>query len=193
MRFSLKLLSRISEKVIKYVFRWKRRQINKNEKFSNFQRCIAKLQPLIKLEELCRKILQQNSYLRKILRFSKKKKKKNRKMISFSNFCSFFETETLEQNIRRSHKICFFRCKRREINRKIRNFQIFEKISFIARLQPLIKLEVIMPSLQIFKNMLIRVILHAEFITAMKTVQNPTIVVKNAKKKKKKQKNDQFW
>ena len=30
LRFSLKLLSRISEKVIKYVFRWKRRQINKN-------------------------------------------------------------------------------------------------------------------------------------------------------------------
>ena len=30
LRFSLKLLSRISEKVIKYVFRWKRRHINKN-------------------------------------------------------------------------------------------------------------------------------------------------------------------
>ena len=30
----------------------------------------------------------------------------NRKMISFSNFCSFFEvfTETLEQNIKKSHK-----------------------------------------------------------------------------------------
>ena len=34
--------------------------------------------------------------------------------------------------------------------------------------------------------MLIRVFLHAEFISAMKTVQNPTIFVKNAKKKKKK-------
>ena len=33
--------------------------------------------------------------------------------------------------------------------------------------------------------MLIRVILHAEFISAMKTVQNPLIFVKNAKKKKK--------
>ena len=32
------------------------------------------------------------------------------------------------------------------------------------------------------KNMLIRVFLHAEFISAMKTVQNPTIFVKNAKK-----------
>ena len=32
--------------------------------------------------------------------------------------------------------------------------------------------------------MLIRVFLHAEFIYAMKTVQNPTIFVKNAKKKK---------
>ena len=34
--------------------------------------------------------------------------------------------------------------------------------------------------------MLIRVFLHAEFISAMKTVQSPTIFVKNAKKKKKK-------
>ena len=30
LRFSLKLLSRISEKVKKYVFRWKRRQIKQN-------------------------------------------------------------------------------------------------------------------------------------------------------------------
>ena len=38
--------------------------------------------------------------------FVKNAKKKNRKMISFGNFCSFFEvfTETLEQNIRKSHK-----------------------------------------------------------------------------------------
>ena len=36
--------------------------------------------------------------------------------------------------------------------------------------------------------MLIRVFLHAEFISAMKTVPNPTIFVKNAKKKKKKEK-----
>ena len=35
---------------------------------------------------------------------------------------------------------------------KIRNFQIFEKISFIARLQPLIKLEVIMPYQQILQK-----------------------------------------
>ena len=32
----------------------------------------------------------------------------------------------------------------------------------------------------------IRVFLHAEFISAMKTVQNPTIFMKNVKKKKKK-------
>ena len=32
--------------------------------------------------------------------------------------------------------------------------------------------------------MLIRVFLHAEFISAMKTVPNPMIFVKNAKKKK---------
>ena len=36
LRFSLKLFSIISEKVIKNVFRWKRRQINKNEQFSIF-------------------------------------------------------------------------------------------------------------------------------------------------------------
>ena len=38
-----------------------------------------------------------------------------------------------------------------------------------------------MPYLQIQKNMLIRAFLHAEFISAMKTVQNPTIFVNNAK------------
>ena len=42
--------------------------------------------------------------------------------------------------------------------------------------------------------MLIRVFLHAEFITVMKTVQNPSIFMKNAKKNiyiyiKKKKKN----
>ena len=31
--------------------------------------------------------------------------------------------------------------------------------------------------------MLIRVFLHAEFISAMKTVENPTIFMKNAEKK----------
>ena len=48
-----------------------------------------------------------------------KKKKKNRKMISFGNFCSFFEvfTETLEQNIGKSHKKKFFRWKRRQIKK----------------------------------------------------------------------------
>ena len=76
---------------------------------------------------------------------------------------------------------------------KIRNFQIFENISFIARLQSLIKLKGNYAlSANSTKNMLIRVFLHAEFIYAMKTVQNPTIFVKNTKKKKK-QKDDQFW
>ena len=32
--------------------------------------------------------------------------------------------------------------------------------------------------------MLIRLFLHEEFISAIKTVQNPTIFMKNAKKKK---------
>ena len=35
------------------------------------------------------------------------------------------------------------------------------------------------------KNMLIREFLHAEFISAIKTVENATIFVKNAKKKQK--------
>ena len=34
--------------------------------------------------------------------------------------------------------------------------------------------------------MLIRIFLHAQFISAMKTAHNPTTFVKNAKKKKKK-------
>ena len=34
------------------------------------------------------------------------------------------------------------------------------------------------------KNMLVRVFLHAEFISAMKTVQNPTILREKCKKKK---------
>ena len=46
----------------------------------------------------------------------------------------------------------------------------------------MIKLEVIIPYQQILqKNMLISVFLHAKFISAMKTVQNPTIFMKNAK------------
>ena len=39
-----------------------------------------------------------------------------------------------------------------------------------------------MPYLKFNKNMLIRVFLHAEFISAMKTVQNPMVFMKNAKK-----------
>ena len=62
--------------------------------------------------------------------------------------------------------------------RKISNFKIFEKISFIA---DKIGGNYVL-SANSMKNMLIRVFLHAEFISAMKTVQNPTIFVKNAKK-----------
>ena len=38
--------------------------------------------------------------------------------------------------------------------------------------------------------MLIRVFLHAEFISAMKTVENPTIFMKNEKKNKQTEKNN---
>ena len=51
-----------------------------------------------------------------------------------------------------------------------------------SALSPMIKLEVIMPYRKFHKDMLIRVFLHAEFISAMKTVQNPTIFMKNEKK-----------
>ena len=40
--------------------------------------------------------------------------------------------------------------------------------------------------------MLIGVILHAEFISAMKRVKNPTIIMKNAKKNKKNRKMNNF-
>ena len=48
-----------------------------------------------------------------------KNAKKNIKMISFGIFCSFFEvfTETLEQNIGKSHKKCFLDGKRRQIKK----------------------------------------------------------------------------
>ena len=40
-----------------------------------------------------------------------------RKINNFGNFCKFFDifTETLEQNIRKSQKICFLDGKRRQI------------------------------------------------------------------------------
>ena len=40
--------------------------------------------------------------------------------------------------------------------------------------------------------MLIREVLHTEFISAMKTVQNPTIFMNKQKKKKKKRKMNNF-
>ena len=136
LRFSLKLFSIILEKIIKNVFRRKKRQINKNEQYSNFwenqlyRKAITfdKIGGNYALSENSMKICllgyfcMQNSYLQwkqfQILRFSWKMQK-NRKMISFGNFCSFFEifTETLEQNIRKSHKKMFFRWKRIQIKK----------------------------------------------------------------------------
>ena len=48
------------------------------------------------------------------------------------------------------------------------------------------KLEIFKFLTKIYKNMLIQVLLHAKFISVMKTVQNPTIFMKNAKKLKNK-------
>ena len=55
-------------------------------------------------------------------------------MINFGNFYEFFEifTETLEQNIRKSQKICFFRWKTRQIKQN-QKFSNFEKISFYRK------------------------------------------------------------
>ena len=96
MRFSLKLFSIISEKIIKNIFRQKRRQINKNEQFSNFwenqlyRKAITfnKIGGNYALSANSMKICllgyfcMQNSYLQwkqfKILRFSWKMQKKKK-------------------------------------------------------------------------------------------------------------------
>ena len=75
----------------------------------------------------------------------------------------------------------FFRWKRRQINKneQFSNFwenQLYRKAIAFDKIEGNYAL-----SANSSKNMLIRVFLHAEFISAMKTVQNPTIFVKNAK------------
>ena len=74
-------------------------------------------------------------------------------MNNFGNFCYFFQifNETIEQNIRKSQKILFLDGKVDKYS-KIRNFQIFEKISSIQRLWPMIKYEVIIPYQQILQK-----------------------------------------
>ena len=64
--------------------------------------------------------------------------------------CLRFSQKLLSKISEKSENM-FFRWKRRQIN-QIRNFQIFEKISFIARLQPMTKLDVIMPYQQILQK-----------------------------------------
>ena len=58
----------------------------------------------------------------------RQKCKKIRKMISFGNFCSFFEgfTETLAQNIRKSHKKCF-QMEKKTIKEKLAIFKFLRK------------------------------------------------------------------
>ena len=58
---------------------------------------------------------------------------------------------------------------------KLEILKIFEKISFPQNWRQLCL------TCKFYKNMLIRVFLHAEFISAMKTIQIPRIFVKNAK------------
>ena len=78
----------------------------------------------------------------------------------------------------------FFQKEKKANKAKLAIFKFVRKSAFIARLQPLIKLEAIMPYLQILQKYAYQGILHAEFISAMKTVQNPTIFLKNAKEQK---------
>ena len=74
----------------------------------------------------------------------------------------------------------FFRWKRRQIN-KNEQFSNFWENQFYHKA---IAFDKIALSANSIKNMLIRVFLHAEFISAMKTVQYPRIFVKKAKKVK---------
>ena len=134
LRFSLKLFSIISEKVIKNVFRWKRKQINKNEQFSNFwenqfyRKAIAfdKIGGNYALSANSIKICllgyfcMQNSYLQwkqfQILRFSWKMQKKIEKWLVLAisdNFLRF----SLKLLSRISEKVIkyVFRWKRRQI------------------------------------------------------------------------------
>ena len=76
----------------------------------------------------------------------------------------------------------FFKWKRRQIkqNQKFSNFgenQLYRKAIGYGKIGG----NYVLPANSI-KNMLIRVFVHAEFISAIKTVENPTIFVKNAKK-----------
>ena len=75
----------------------------------------------------------------------------------------------------------FFRWKRREIKKNLKcsnflEYQLYRKAVAYDKIggnYAFIR--------KFYKSMLIRVFLHAEFISAMKTVQIPTIFVKNAK------------
>ena len=104
-------------------------------------------------------------------------------MNNFGNFCYFFEifTEILEQNIRKSQKICFLDGKEDKMQSKIRNFQIFEKISLIARLQPMIKLEVIMPYQQILQKYAYQGFFAWRIRICDENSSNPTIFMKKQK------------
>ena len=77
----------------------------------------------------------QNSYLQwkqwKILRFSWKCKN-NRKLFIFVN-CLRFSLKLLSRMSTKSHKILFLDGKENKLN-KIRNFKIFEKMDWIAKL-----------------------------------------------------------
>ena len=78
----------------------------------------------------------------------------------------------------------FFKWKRRQIkqNQKFSSFrenQLYRKAIAYDKIGGNYAL-----SANSIKNMLIRVFLHAEFKSAMKTVQNPTIFMKNPKEQK---------
>ena len=80
------------------------------------------------------------------------KKKKIEKLIILVISVNFLRFSLkLLSRISEKVRLCFLDGKEDKL-RKIRNFHIFENISFIARLQPMIKLEVIMPYQQILQK-----------------------------------------
>ena len=94
-------------------------------------------------------------------------------------------TETLDQNVTKSHKILFLDGKE-DKESKIRNFQIFSEnrlnrkaIAFdkISRNCAFNGNSIIIHLLGYF----FQIFQHAEFISAMKTVQNPTVFMKTQK------------
>ena len=91
-------------------------------------------------------------------------------------------TETLEQNMRKSHKICFFLDGKNTNKSKLEFLKFLRKSAELQGYRVWWNWRKLWLTCKFNKNALIRVFLHAEFISAMKTVQNPMVFMKNAKR-----------